>query len=255
MMNLTELTIFYLACGAPFGVYYYYQVREFEKPNKLIAYSLLITLFWFIYAIKLLHQFVTKRLLFTEFVETKFSDSIFKTKITEFEKKFSQILLEEKINISIFEFRETMERYAGLTREIYFSNSENESELYLITNHENKNLATKCLERRNRSRLLAHQTAARLDFFKLIKFIKTDCSDKEKVRLLAFGFVKLISDDEAQSELHKVFQNTTQSEHSFNVNEMEKEVWNPIAPKPLQSPKKALNFKTLPTAQTMLKPD
>lgn len=250
-MSLIEIIIIYLTCGAPFGVYYFYQKREYSNSPRFWLSSFLAMIFWIPYSIRLLHTFVNKKLINHEFAEKSISDSI----IDNFEKKFTQLLLEEKIDISLFEFRETFERYVGLTNEIFVSSSESEAELYQITNHENKLLATKLLNRHNRLRLNEHQTIARKDFLRMIIKIDSSISEKEKVRTLAKDFVKLIKDVEAQSELHKIFQNSTQSGYGFPVNEMEKEVWNPIETKQLHLPKKALNFRTISATATTSKPD
>ena len=250
-MNLLDIIIIYLTCGAPFGVYFFHQQRDDSNSPKLWINSLLATLFWFLYAFRLLHSVVTKRFLNHQFAEKKLSDSL----VSEIEKKFSQILLEEKVDVELFDFRETFERYLGLTREISSEANKVDAELFQITNHENKKLATKLLNRRNRSRLNAHQILARKDFLRMIEKIDSSIFEKEKVRTLAIDFVKLINDVEALAELHKIFQNPPQSYHGFPVNEMENEVWNPIETKQLPTPPKALNFRTLSATATISKRD
>lgn len=243
-MNLIDLTIIYLTCGAPFGVYYFYQQRDFS--NKFWR-SVLVTLFWFPYAFRLLHTFVTKRFHNQTLDEKSLTDS--------FEKKFAQILLAENVDVFLFDFRETFERYAGLTKAVSAESSEAEAELFQILNHPNKKLATKLLNRRNRSRLNSHHILARKDFLRMIEKIYSGFSDKEKVRTLTVDFVKLINDAEALAELYRIFQNPTQSESNFPVNDMESEVWNPIETKQLPTPRKALSFRTMSATATTSKPD
>lgn len=259
-MNLIDIIIIYLTFGAPFGVYFFYQQRDFSNSPKVWINSLLVTLFWFPFAFKLLHLVVTKRFRNSQFAEKTLSDSLLRSKIENFEKIFSQILLEKNVDISLFDFRETFERYVGLS---IFTKEEDESvelneaefDLFQITNHENKKLATKLLNRRNRSRLMAHQILARKDFLRMIEKIDSSLFEKEKVRTLAIDFVKLVKDVEAHSELHKIFQNPTQSDHGFPVKVMENEVWNPIETKQLPTPRKALNFRTLSATATTSKRD
>jgi hypothetical protein len=250
-MNLVDLLIIYLTCGAPFGVYYFFQTRNYSASLKLIFQSILIALFWIPYAIQLLHSFVTKRFRSNEFAENNQMDSA----INEIERKFAQILHEENSEISVYEFRETFERYQGLTKAASTEVFETDAELYHITNHENKNLASEILSRRNRSRLNAHHILARKDFLRMIEKIDSTFSAKKKIRTLAFDFVKILNDVEAQKQLHKIFENPTQSDNGFTVNEMENEVWNPNETKQLPTPRKALNFRTISATATMLKRD
>lgn len=243
-MNTVDLIIIYLTCGAPFGVYYFYQQRDFS--NKLRR-SVLVTLFWFPFAFKLLHSFVTKKFPKTKFDEKSLTDS--------FEKKFAQILLEENVDVLLFDFRETFERYIGLTKAVSTEANAAEAEIFQITNHGNKKLATKLLNRRNRSRLITHQILARRDFLRLIEKIYSGVFKQEKVRTLTVDFVKLIKDEEALAELHRIFQNPTQSASESPVNDMESEVWNPIEPKQLPTPRKPLNFRTMSATAITSKPD
>jgi hypothetical protein len=250
-MNLLDLTIIYLTCGAPFGVYYFYQQRNVSNLWQRWLNSLLVTLFWFVYAIKLSHSLVTKKLLNYEFDEKKLADS----KIDEIEKKFSQLMLDERTGFSLFEFREVFERYVGLSKAIEIEAVDAEAELYQISNHENKKLATKLLNRRNRSRLVAHHTFARRDFLRAIEKIASNFSQKEKIRNLATDFVKLINDAEAEAELSQIFQKYSQFAPVFPVKQMENDVWKPIETKLSPTPPKPLSFPTLSVTATTSKTD
>lgn len=249
-MTLTDFIIIYLSCGAPFGVFYYYQQRDSANFTNRLFNSTLVTIIWIPFAIKLLHLYVTNKLIKSYFAQKSDLDSI----INDFEKNFGKILLNDKINISIFEFREVLERYAGLTKALQIETTSDENELFQVSNHENIKLASKLLNRRNRSRLSAHQIIARKDFFQAIKLIESEVSEKENVRKLAIDFVNLINDAEAIAKLQNYFQNTSQSNQGFPVKEMENEIWNPIETK-LPTPQKTLNFQTLSATATTLKHD
>lgn len=250
-MNLVDLLIIYLTWGAPFGVYYFFQNRNYSTSIKLVFQSILVALIWIPYAIRLLHSFVTKKFRNNEFADNNQTDSI----VNEIERKFAEIIHEETSIISIYEFRETFERYLGLAKAASTEVIENDAELYQITNHENKKLASEILSRRNRSRLNAHHILARRDFLRMIEKIDSTFSAKEKIRTLAFDFVKILNDVEAQKQLHKIFENPTQSDYGFTVNDMESEVWNPNETKQLPTPRKALNFRTISATATTLKRD
>lgn len=250
-MNLVDLLIIYLTCGAPFGVYYFFQNRNYSASFKLIFHSILVALIWIPYAIRLLQSFVTKKFRSDEFAENNQTDSV----INEIERKFAQIIYEESSEISVYDFRETFERYLGLAKAASTEAIGIDAELYQISDHENKKLASEILSRRNRSRLNAHHILARRDFLRMIEKIDSTFSAKEKIRTLAFDFVKILNDVEAQKQLHKIFENPAQSDNGFTVKEMENEVWNPNETKQLPTPRKALNFRTISATATTLKRD
>lgn len=262
VMNLTELSIIYLACGAPFGVYYFFQQREnqklWQKSPLLWLKCVLIPFFWFPFALRLLQRFVTKKFRSNEFVVTKQTDSTLTAKIDDFENSFAQFLLAEKTGIPLFHLRETFQRYVGLTLgnlEEGQTIKNDINELFQITQHENAKLATICLNRRNRLQLETHQTLARKDFLRIIKKINSCLVAKEKLSSLAFEFAKIINDDELAAELRQIFENSTQTENTFTVKKMENEVWNPIEHKQLPTNQAALNLPAIPARAMMSKQD
>ncbi len=261
-MNYIDFIIIYLAGGAPFSVYYYFQQRDRLKLGQNITFIWLkcgvITLCWFPFAIKLLQKFVTNKLQKSKFAETNQVDSSMKEKIEAYEKEVLQILLIEKIRISPFEFRETLERFVGLTlncsNEIKDSNII-VSDFYLINTHENAKLATICLNRRNRLRLQHHQILASRDFLRLIEKINADLVENTNFSNLSFEFAKLLKDIEFTAKLKRIFDTSTQNKHDFIVIEREQNIWNPIKPKPQLTTETTLNLPAISTTAAMLKRD
>lgn len=261
-MNYIDFIIIYLTCGAPFGVYYFLQQRDKIKLGQNVTFIWLkcgvITFFWFPFAIKLLQRFVTNKLQKSKFAETNQVDSSLKEKIEVYEKEVLQILLIEKIRISPFEFRETLERFVGLT--LNCSNKIKDSnvtisEFYEINTHENAKLATICLNRRNRLRLQYHQTLASRDFLRLIEKINAELVENEIFSTLSIDFATLFEDIEFTAKLKQIFDTSTQNEYDFIVTEREQYLWNPIKPKPRLTNETTLNLPTISTTATMLKRD
>ncbi|MBX7174363.1 MAG: hypothetical protein K1X72_25550 [Pyrinomonadaceae bacterium] len=264
-MKFTDLIIIYLTCGAPFGVYFFIQQREnylntklWQNSSKLWLKCLLVTLIWVPFAIKLLQKFVTKKLLFNKFAENEQKDSIAKQKIDFLLSEFSQILLEVKTEIPLFHLRETFERYVGLTLERNHSKETGTvsiNEIFQITKHENPDLGTICLNRRNRLRLEQHQTLARKDFLRIIKaFIKCGV-EKNKLSSLTTEFANLIGDLDLKDEIKKNFANSWQTEKVFHVTTSEDELWNPESHKQLIAKETNLNLQNLTVTATTLNPD
>ncbi|MEO6588731.1 MAG: hypothetical protein ABIP06_05335, partial [Pyrinomonadaceae bacterium] len=59
-MNLFDAIIIYLACGAPFGVYYFVNHRLLN--NRVFFKTVLILLCWLPFAILLFQRHITKKL-------------------------------------------------------------------------------------------------------------------------------------------------------------------------------------------------
>ncbi len=256
-MNFTDLIIIYLTCGAPFGVYFFFQNRENYDIFQRLLKSLLIGLFWIPTGFRFLHQFVIKKLLKSQFAENNSTDSSQKVKITQFERVFSKYLLKNNCEISLFDFRETFERYVGLTLSIPKENEIiiTDSDFFRISNHQNFKLGEICLQRRNRLRLQSHQTQARQDLFQLFAKINSNDLEAKIIKSQAFEFFGVLEDFDAQNGLTEIFCNLPQTENSFPVNPLEKEVWNSKEHKPSPANQPVLNLHPISATTLMSKPD
>jgi hypothetical protein len=257
-MILRDLIIIYLACGAPFGVYYFLQQRNLRETNYLWLKSLIRFVCWIPFACRM----VARKSLFTNLYNNTFdkhsiSDAKKEVEIAAIQKCFENTLREYGINLSIYEFREIFERYVGLTLEIKSETTENtvqEKEIFRITNHNNKKLAEICLHRRNRKRLFFHQNLARRDFFEVLEQLREVSETipqsffKEAAKL-----VNLLDDSEARNLLEKLSKNTLQTRKASNVSNLENELWNSGKQKPLQDKIISTNMQVL-TATAQLSP-
>lgn len=248
-MNLRDLFIIYLACGAPFGVYYFLQNRNHLETNILWLKSLFRFVFWIPFAI----QMVARKSLFTNLYANRFdksanSDAKKEIEIEEIKKLFENTFAEKDFSNSIYEFREIFDRYVGLSIEIQDENeefSQSETEIFRITNHSNKNLAEICLHRRNRKRLSFHQKLARRDFFESLKSIFDKSSEPQTLFDTALKLADLINDSEARELLEKFSKETLQTQEKQNVRNLEKELWNSEKQKPLTENKISTNLQAL----------
>ena len=168
-MNLFDAIIIYLACGAPFGVYYF--VNQRNRQNRVFFNPVLITLFWLPFALVLFQKYVTKKLPDSIFFK---SEILGEQEIIETKNDLERVLLKNSFGISIFEIKEILERYVGLTSalENQAEQSEAGNHFFEIAGTKNSQLASKCYQRRNRKLLSYHQTLAGQDLLKLIdKFV------------------------------------------------------------------------------------
>lgn len=227
-MNQTDFAIIYLACGAPFGVYFFLQNRRSEKVYLLWIRTILTFVVWLPFAILLLLK--KFRLDKKQFFSVNDEKRIF-----SIQKQIEEILVEKDSQISIYSFREIFERYIGLTAANYDQNNVTgaEKEIFRISGSSNTELAAICYYRRNRKRLSFHHTLARQDFLKFTAQLFEMSSDQKKFAKLSIEFVKLLNDSEAENKLGELFRNDSQTEKGFAVNPLEKDVWNPETHKPL----------------------
>lgn len=228
-MNIYDWLIIYLACGAPFGVYYFFQNRRALKPKSIWLKTVLIFLFWLPFAIRL---FLENRNLKNIFDKQGDLDSKIEKNLLPLRKNLETTIIslipqrDENIpSPTIFEIREILERYTGLTlslqNEYNFLRSGND--FYKISNHKTPRLAEICSARRNRQRLFFHQTEARRDFLNLIGI-----TNNKKLFRQTLEFVKLLKDSEAQAAIEKLVQTATKE----SVKKTENDLWKSATHKP-----------------------
>ncbi len=241
MMNFYDFLIIYLACGAPFGVYYFLQNRRVSNSKILRLKTFLNFLFWMPFAFQILLENKSLGRFFNKiFARRADTDSDIEKKLALLRKNLetpiiSQIPQTAKNipQLSVFEVREILERYTGLTLACQFEqkNSQSarvENEFYKIASPKNARLASICFARRNRERLFFHQTEARQDFLNLI-----GTSEDKNLRRQTIEFVILLKDFEAQTALEKMFAQTAQTEKTRSVQQTEKDLWKSETRKPL----------------------
>lgn len=248
VMNLTDFIIIYLACGTPFGVYHFIDNR---KSNSHWLKSLLTVFVWIPYALRLLRQKYIERLLKLDSGKTKNLFPENEIALDKTIKELERLLIKDVKKFSTFEFRETVERYVGLTianRAEKEKPTEKEKNLFEISGSDNKILAAKCLHRRNLKLLSFHHSLARKDFLKFILRQSEDISEAENFCNLLFKFIRLLKDEEAEREIKNNFAFVSQSEKEKAVTESEKELWTPEIQKqplaePIASPLKAMTAR------------
>ena len=233
-MNLTDLFIIYFAGGAPFAVYYFLQNRHGKKTVSLRLKNLLVLLFWLPFAVFLLLK--NRRFPEFDFLRAAFNKNADGEKIYSFQKQIESVLLESGSDVSIFDFREIFERYAGLTIAAQNNaNGESEKEIFRTAENENVELGAICLHRRNRNKLVRHQTEARRDFLQFVEQLSDSISDTELLQYSAIESAKILKDDAAQKSLEKMFAENLQTGKHLNVEYSEKDLWKPQERKPLRT--------------------
>ncbi len=203
LMNYLELTIIYLTCGTPFGVYFFTKQNQESNSGKIWLKSILVSLLWIPYSVKLFHGFVTMKLQNLKKAEEIRESENFKLKSDEFERRYSQAFINSN-QVSLFDFKETFHRFVGLTQlnmPLVDSYTTPISKFSQLGIHDNPNLFSICLNRRNRKRLEQHQIIAREDFVKLLE--KLDICGNENIQIISLEFAEFINDSGFENELKR----------------------------------------------------
>ena len=234
-MNWIDFLIIYFSCGASFAVYYFLQTKTGSGTFPWWLSNSLVWFFWLPFALFLL--FKNRRVLSDlNFLDSSSNASESERKIYQSQKRIEKILLGSQLEISIFDFREIAERYAGLT-----TAEQNEpdkdwgKEIFQAANNEKNELGKICLQRRNRKRLAFHQTEARRDFLRIIRQLNDSILDRETLERSTLEMVALLNDSAAQETLVKMFAENLQTGKLQNVEYSEKDLWNPQKRKPLRT--------------------
>ncbi|HTK37741.1 MAG TPA: hypothetical protein VL325_04550 [Pyrinomonadaceae bacterium] len=217
-MTFSDYMIIYFSAGAPFAVFAFLQ-RSNRSLVLRLAYSAVTSLAWPVTAtIFIYHRF---------FHTTETPEHVLDHRIQGIRDRMEQSIRRDGVAISVQEWRQTFERYIGLTLAIAEMEDQSDShELFEVAGNKNGKLGTVCLNRRNRSRLLFHHTDARNEFLDALIRAgrRRDSLD------LAIELADLLNDADALSDLMAM--RAEQKSVRTPVIDMEQEVWNPPTPKP-----------------------
>ncbi len=171
-----------------------------------------------------------------KFEKKLLSDRLMEKNISQHQKWLENFLYASNLEISIYEFREIIERFIGLTLAIQNEGeiiNQTEGNIFRAANCEKIELSAKCLNRRNRKRLFYHQNLARQDFLHLIARLFAFRSNQKELKVLAIEFVSLLNEQKAKAALEQFFIETLPTEKNFPLKNQEKDLWNKEVRKPM----------------------
>lgn len=105
-MTWTEMIVLYLAAGAPFCALHYFEINSERSPYVRALTSTGLLPIWIFCAVRYIVSTRSKRLK---------SRSSQDERIHETSKRLENVFAEIADSVSIYEFRETVERYVGLS--------------------------------------------------------------------------------------------------------------------------------------------
>lgn len=251
-MNIFDTLIIYLACGAPFGVYYFLQYPEKDKFSHLCIKTLSSFVFWPVSALRIIHRsYIFRTRSEINFAGSYELDAGVEERVFEIQKDLEKLFFDSEPRASIYEFREVFDRYVGLSLALKAGSlprADSEPELFKITGHKNIELAAICTNRRNRSRLLIHQIQAREDFSKLLLSLADLASKWKAPAELANELAVLLGDTGAQHRFEKIFAGAPQIEGQVRVREAGRDLWKPAKHTPLPASHLSMNLRPAPAA-------
>ena len=215
-MNFTDLIIIYLACGSPFGVY---QITKRQPVRSGVEWLKIVLsfLFWPAFAAALLARRILPN-------ETQRKGE-FQNRTEDLRLDFERAAFTGKSISSLFEFRETFYRFVGLSEaaeEVQAGRSS--AEIFDISGHTNKSLASRCLGRKNTRKLSYHRSAAREEFVELISRLTATGADRIEITRLALELADHLGDQKAADALQPM-SSAAQTQDGEWTSGLEKEVW------------------------------
>jgi len=168
-MTFIDLAIIYLACGAPLSMHYFFGASG--KRNLYFAIKVvLVALVWPVAAFLLIRDLTRSRIAVSHPGQNDFDRRLDSIRVAIEHSAFA-----DENATAVFEFRELFARYTGLAQAASTSDSLSpENELFKLSSHARGDLATVCLERKAKNRLLVHADAASEDFVCFLALANVD---------------------------------------------------------------------------------
>jgi hypothetical protein len=186
-MSLSDITIIYLAVGAPFGVHYFFNAQHSTSRWQTILKATAAMLLWPFEAIAKLsaHSPTTRRNLASAALS---DDSLLSQKIELAQRELFDALSQfqdcahktfseepERLERAMWLIRESVEKYLGLTKAVAALDFDalpdaRETEFCRVAGRTGDDLllAGRCIHRRNAARLIEHETRARSELLHLL---------------------------------------------------------------------------------------
>ncbi len=202
-MKFSEFLIIYLALGLSFG--FHYLLNNHKWSFGALTKSFVIFVFWPFYGFQIVSRSREKSFSLRDERET-----------LRIQKRLEDSIKEEGLNI--FEVREIISRYVGLTlAEKECMNWEVGAELLKLSNHPNPELGIKCLQRRNFERIGTHRNKASEAFVNVILPLVYN----EDVYQLSLRLAESLKDDKTAQKIRERYSMTQKLWEEAKVEEKE----------------------------------
>lgn len=165
-MGFTDFLIIYLSCGAPFGVYHFVQNRKTASTGRNLLGALLRFILWIPFAAAMVVRRTSLANLYSLGFDGNLSLDSRRVREIAASRRRIEDLAVSATALSVFDCREVVERFIGLSDELRHVNAESDSpdaEIFSVAGHPDKGIASACLRRQIRRKLEFHLDLARRD--------------------------------------------------------------------------------------------
>ncbi|QQS41790.1 MAG: hypothetical protein IPM63_02250 [Acidobacteriota bacterium] len=177
-MDIFQASIIYLACGIPFGVHYL--LANQSAPRRYLN-AAAISLFWIAHFPPLLHRLVTRKLNDSPEAGTDRSVPVVSAEVRECSRAIESAA--ERNGIGIYEVRNAVERFAGITALCDAHRDPDPprfAAISQIAGHPDPELAAKVIARHNRAAVERHRRQATRELLEIRNLLSPpDSPDRE----------------------------------------------------------------------------
>ena len=151
LVMFLDLTVVYFAFGAPLGVY---EITRNKRSPRTVVLAAMHFVLWPLFAVASLRRsFAVER-----------PEPSLEQEVDDLRAEFEAAAFDGRKSDAVLEFRDLYAHYSGLAIALGRAGGYGTSELFAVGSHPDANLASRCLERRNRNRLEFHLFQARNEF-------------------------------------------------------------------------------------------
>lgn len=171
---LLNLLVIHFAFGSPFGVY------RLTRGGKVLSARSAATVFayfafWPIVAVGFVGDWLVENL--------RPANNGLEQQISEIQNEIEDLAFYGNSTEAVFQFREVLARFSGLTMALTQDGSASTTDLRKIMTHKNVMLTSVCLSRRHRRRLAFHQARAKNEFNDFISSFARRSNDQRIAEL------------------------------------------------------------------------
>jgi hypothetical protein len=250
MMNILDVTILYFAIGAPFGAFHYFELRNRKDKKFVLLESFLTSIFWIRSAIKIFRSKSPDWFGSTIKSSPKPSQNLkVEQEVFKFHKEIEKLFVTNKSNGSIYEFREAVERYTGLSLAIQnvkriTPRAKYKNAKMIFPEIANNFVSEACHLRRNHKLLSFHHNLARQEFCGIINRMLVNGADEILLAKVSVEFARVLNDSEGQKLISQMLDERRQTIPNASVTNSENDLWKTGKLKPSLDNQVLINFKT-----------
>ncbi|NNE65282.1 MAG: hypothetical protein HKN33_01850 [Pyrinomonadaceae bacterium] len=228
-MRLIDLIFVYLSIGSAYAAFYYFRLDtpNGRKNGGLIS-SVGAALIWPYFLTSAVTQtFRTSDFLNVFGTNYRSDSNLTKNRgLIKARKRLEDEFGKHAGGARIFEFRDTLDRYIGLTHAENGFDADAQLEILEVAGSDSE-IQRRCLLRRNLEKLTTHRNRARSEFIAMLPDKVQRNGEQEIIGGLALDFVNILEDGVAAETLFELYPYPQQQSGTGKVPDRETQTWEP----------------------------